>query len=59
MAIEAVNPATGELIKKYDEMPPAQVAAIVDEAHAAWQHWRRLSFAERAIPMRKAATHSA
>ena len=56
MPIEAVNPATGEVIKVYDEMTPEQAAAAVVEAHDAWRSWRRTPFAERATPMKRAAS---
>src|SRR5688572_11223539 len=55
MAIESVNPATGETLKTYDEMTPQQTAAAVDEAYAAWKGWRKTPFAERANPMKNAA----
>jgi succinate-semialdehyde dehydrogenase / glutarate-semialdehyde dehydrogenase len=55
MALDAVNPATGETIKTYDEMTPQQAAAAVEEAHAAWKSWRTTPFSERARPMKKAA----
>jgi len=55
LPIESVNPATGESIRKYDEMAPQQVAAAVAEAHHAWLSWRTTTFAERAPLMRKAA----
>jgi succinate-semialdehyde dehydrogenase / glutarate-semialdehyde dehydrogenase len=55
MTIEAINPATGETIQTYDEMTPQQIDEIVTSVHDAWLDWRRLSFDERARPMRKAA----
>jgi succinate-semialdehyde dehydrogenase/glutarate-semialdehyde dehydrogenase len=55
MAIEAVNPATGQQIRVYDEMTPQQTATAVTEAHQAWASWRKTSFADRAKPMKKAA----
>ena len=55
MAIVSINPATGETIKTYDEMTPAQAAAAVDQAHEAWRTWRRTPFAERARLMKRAA----
>lgn len=55
MSIDAVNPATGETIKTYDEMTPEQTASAVEQAYAAWKSWRKASFSERAMPMRKAA----
>ena len=55
MAIESVNPSTGDTIKTYDEMTPQQTAAAVAEAHEAWKAWRKVPFRERAVPMKKAA----
>jgi len=55
MAIESVNPATGETIRTYDEMPPREAAATVERAHEAFGAWRRTGFAERAEPMKAAA----
>jgi succinate-semialdehyde dehydrogenase/glutarate-semialdehyde dehydrogenase len=55
MAIESVNPATGATLKVYDEMTPQQAATAVAEAHDAWKAWRKVSFAERARPMKRAA----
>lgn len=55
MAIQAVNPATGETIQSYEEMGREEVARILEEAHAAWEAWRYTTFAERAAPMRRAA----
>src|SRR5437762_302321 len=55
MAIEAINPATGELIARYDPLSAAAVGRIVSNAHAAFLEWRRASFAERARPMHNAA----
>ena len=55
MAIESVNPATGATLQVYDEMTPQQAAAAVAEVHDAWKAWRKVSFAERARPMKNAA----
>jgi len=55
MAIVSINPATGETVKTYDEMTPAQAAAAVVQAHEAWRTWRRTPFAERARLMKSAA----
>jgi len=51
MSIEAINPATGEVVGRYEETAPADVDAIVKAAHAAYTAWRRRSYAERAVPM--------
>ena len=55
MTMQAINPATDEVVATYDEMAPAEVDAIVGSVDQAVTGWRRASFAERATPMRKAA----
>ena len=55
MAIVAINPATNEIIKEYQELTPDEVRSIIMKADAAFRDWRRTSFAERAALMRKAA----
>lgn len=55
MAITAMNPATGELIKEYKEMTPAEVEDIIKSVHAAFLNWRQTDFAKRADCMKKAA----
>jgi len=55
MSIQAINPATGEVVATHDEMKPDVVAGIVESVHAAALDWRRASYADRAVPMRKAA----
>jgi len=54
MTIASVNPATGQQIKTYDEMTPAQVSAAVAQAHEAWKSWRKTSFADRGKLMKSA-----
>lgn len=54
MAIQSLNPATGEFLKSYPEPKPAEVAAILQKAEGAFQEWRRTGFAERARYMKKA-----
>src|SRR5580658_4992622 len=55
MAIESINPATGDVVARYEEMAPAAVADIVAKTHEAFLGWRRTSFTTRAQAMRKAA----
>jgi succinate-semialdehyde dehydrogenase/glutarate-semialdehyde dehydrogenase len=55
MSIESINPASGEILDRYDEMNRAQVGAAIDSAHAAFLKWRETPFAERASHMRQAA----
>jgi succinate-semialdehyde dehydrogenase / glutarate-semialdehyde dehydrogenase len=55
MSIQAINPATGEVVATHDEMTHQVVAGIVDSVHGAFGGWAQVSYAERAVPMRKAA----
>src|SRR5258708_6074894 len=55
MALQAVNPATGERLAAYEEMPLDEVRNIIDKAHKAYLDWRRTSFRSRAALMRQAA----
>ncbi len=55
MAIESLNPTTGELIQAYDAMTDDHVATIVEQSHRTFLEWRRTEFAVRAIAMYKAA----
>ncbi len=53
--MEAVNPATGQLIKHYPEHTDAEAAAIVSAVDVAFHSWRRTDFATRRTLMKKAA----
>jgi succinate-semialdehyde dehydrogenase/glutarate-semialdehyde dehydrogenase len=55
MAIESLNPTTGELLRTFPEMTPQEVDGILDAAVAAQKAWARVSIADRAVPMRKVA----
>ena len=55
MAIESINPATGERLKTHEEMTRAAVGDVVVKAHEAYAAWRQTSFGERAARMRQAA----
>ncbi|MDW7645658.1 MAG: NAD-dependent succinate-semialdehyde dehydrogenase [Desulfuromonadales bacterium] len=55
MAIESINPATGELLETFEEWTAEKTAAVIDDVDAAWQQWRLTSFAERARLMKAAA----
>ena len=55
MAIESINPATGERLKTYEEMPRGEVEHILDKTHEAFLAWRWKSFEERGQRMRAAA----
>src|SRR5690349_13958042 len=53
--ILSVNPATEEVLKRYDAFDEQQVDRALDEAQDAFRAWREKSFAERAVPMRRLA----
>ncbi len=55
MSLEAVNPATGELIREYEEMDRGQVADIIENAQHEFRSWRKVPFKGRAELMRAAA----
>src|SRR5688572_28200507 len=55
MALESVDPATGETIAAYDEHTAEEVRAAAREAREAFAEWRRRPFAERAVTLRRAA----
>lgn len=55
MALISTNPATGEVLATYEEMPPADVETALAAASSAFPEWRRTSFAARAVCVRRAA----
>ena len=55
MAMESINPATGELLETFEEWTAEKTAAVIDDVDAAWQQWRLTSFAERTRLMKAAA----
>ena len=55
MALQSINPATGELIESFDEISDADLEAALERARQTWRQYRGTSFAERAGWLRKAA----
>ena len=55
MAIATINPATGETVKKFDALTDAQVDEKIQRATEAFPKFRKLSFADRAKMMNRAA----
>jgi succinate-semialdehyde dehydrogenase / glutarate-semialdehyde dehydrogenase len=55
MAIATINPATGETIKKFEELTDAQVDQKIQKATETFRSFRKLSFADRARMMNRAA----
>lgn len=54
-AFPVIDPATGETLRTYPAMPRAEAHGIVEAVHAAFQTWKRTTFAERARLMHAAA----
>src|SRR5271168_1253880 len=55
MAIATTNPATGEVVKTFEPLTPAEIEHKLQLAASAFQVHRRTSFAERASKMMRAA----
>jgi succinate-semialdehyde dehydrogenase/glutarate-semialdehyde dehydrogenase len=55
VSIEAINPATGEVLGSYPEHRDHEISTILDEAHEAWESWRATTFAHRGELMCRAA----
>ncbi len=55
MAIATINPATGEVVKRFDALTDAQVDDKITTADAAFHRFRKTPFADRARWMTKAA----
>ena len=55
MAIASVNPATGEVLKTFEALTPAQIETKLQLAADTFETFRKTTFAERARMMNKAA----
>lgn len=55
MAIATINPATGETLKTFESLNDTEIAAKLDLAGQAFEHYRKTSFAERSHWLQKAA----
>jgi succinate-semialdehyde dehydrogenase/glutarate-semialdehyde dehydrogenase len=55
VALRSVSPTDGSLVREYAEATPEEVAAALTGATRAFEDWRRSSFAERAVVLRRAA----
>ncbi len=56
MSITALNPATGKVIREYEETQPLEVKRALRQAHETHKDWRRTPFAHRRELMKKAAS---
>ncbi len=55
MALESINPATGELLETFEEWSQEKTAGVIDEVNRAWLAWRETSFSHRSKLMKAAA----
>src|SRR5271154_4590555 len=55
MAIHAINPATGESIRSYEEASAHEIEQALQEADSAFEEWKRFDFPKRAQPVKAAA----
>lgn len=54
MTYQSFNPATGKLLKTFDELTDAQLEAKMVKATACFAKWKKTSYAERAVIIAKA-----
>ena len=55
MAIQTINPATGEIVKDFDEMSSSEVKEIISGCHEEFISWRETGFEERSRLLKNAA----
>ncbi|MDP2657534.1 MAG: NAD-dependent succinate-semialdehyde dehydrogenase [Candidatus Deferrimicrobium sp.] len=55
MGIQSTNPATGEVLERFQQTTAGEIDKILDSAYAAFLDWRHRPFTERAERMRNAA----
>ncbi len=55
MAIQTINPATGEVIETYDLMSLSELDSTINKTHNAYLSWKSTSFSQRSEKMLKMA----
>src|SRR5580700_1642404 len=55
MSYQSLNPATGELLKKFDELTDKELENKIATAAACFETWRHRTYAERAVVLAKAS----
>jgi succinate-semialdehyde dehydrogenase/glutarate-semialdehyde dehydrogenase len=55
MDITAINPATGLLLKKYQQLSEQETFAKIEKAKQAFITWKHIGFSEKAVLMHNAA----
>ena len=54
MPIATTDPATGQLVRSFDELTETEIETRLTKAATAFRAWRRLPVAERAAVVRRA-----
>ncbi|EKD93822.1 MAG: hypothetical protein ACD_28C00053G0001, partial [uncultured bacterium] len=55
MSIESLNPATGEVVARYEPLTESEIEAKLKKVQEAFLSWRELTFAERSEGLRRVA----
>ncbi len=55
MAIASINPATGEMLQRFEPLAEAEIASKLNQAQQAFEQYRRTSMVQRAEWLNKAA----
>jgi len=55
MSIQTINPSTNKTEKSFEEMTEKAVDTAVAQASKAFDHWKKTSYAERAVLLHKVA----
>jgi succinate-semialdehyde dehydrogenase/glutarate-semialdehyde dehydrogenase len=55
MSYQSLNPATGKLLKKFDELTDKELETKIAAATTCFETWRKKTYAERAVVVAKAA----
>ncbi len=56
MTFRSINPTSGTIVSSYEEMGQTEVNKTIEKSHAAFLEWRKTSFGERALLMKKAGS---
>ena len=49
MSYQSLNPATGKLLKKFDELTDKELETKIATAATCFETWRKKTYAERAV----------
>ncbi len=55
MTFQSLNPATGKLLKKFDELTDKELETKIVAAATCFETWRKKTYAERAVIVANAA----